>query len=212
MIKPYYEEENITIYNDDCLEVMKELPDKSVDLTITSPPFKDEDVNGEYLEIYDLWFNEMKRVTSKVLIIIQSATRINHLIRNYPPTRLMIWGKGFSCYSWRFNPIFLYQLKADYSINKRIWCDMHNFSAIGVKWGKKYHKYQDPVKLYKTIIGMFPECEIIMDPFLGSGTSGIASRELGHKFIGMDIVKEFCETSKKRILGAENIEQGVLTE
>ena len=39
MIKPYYEEENITIYNADCLDVMKDMLDKSVDLVITSPPY-----------------------------------------------------------------------------------------------------------------------------------------------------------------------------
>ena len=38
-MKPYYEEENIKIYNADCLEVMKDMPDKSVDLVVTSPPY-----------------------------------------------------------------------------------------------------------------------------------------------------------------------------
>ena len=38
MIKPYYSEPNIQIYNGDCLEVMKELPDKSIDLIVTDPP------------------------------------------------------------------------------------------------------------------------------------------------------------------------------
>ena len=39
MIKPYYSEPNITIYNGDCLEIMKQLPDKSVDLIVTDPPY-----------------------------------------------------------------------------------------------------------------------------------------------------------------------------
>jgi len=39
MIKPYYSEPNIQIYNGDCLEVMKELPDKSIDLIVTDPPY-----------------------------------------------------------------------------------------------------------------------------------------------------------------------------
>lgn len=52
MIKPYYEEPNITIYNGDCLEVMKELPDQSIDCVITSPPYnmRLRIRNGEYTQ------------------------------------------------------------------------------------------------------------------------------------------------------------------
>jgi len=51
----------VDLYLGDCLEIMKSIQDKSVDMTFTSPPFKEEDVEGEYWEEYDKWFAEIKR-------------------------------------------------------------------------------------------------------------------------------------------------------
>ena len=186
-------------YQGDCLEIMKQLDDKSIDMTFTSPPFKEEDIQGDYWSTYSLWFNEIKRVTSKVAIIIHSATKINYLFEHYPPSRLLIWGKGFSCYSWRFNPIFAYQLAEDYNINKRLWSDLFNISSIGPKWDKKFHKYQDPVKLYKTIISMFPECQIVLDPFIGSGTTAEACLGLKINYIGIEINPDYVDIANKRL-------------
>ena len=183
----------------DCLEVMKGIPDKSVDLVLTSPPFKDEDVDRDYWDNYKLWFNEIKRIVSKVIIIIHSATKINNLITNYPPKRLMIWGKGFSKYSWRFNPILLYQQDEDYSVNKRIWSDCFAVPSL-TKWmEKKKHKYQDPENLYIALLKMFKECNIILDPFLGSGTTAVACKELGRNFIGIEIEPKYCEIAERRL-------------
>ena len=39
MIEPYYQEENIMIYNNDCLEVLKQIPSESIDCVMTSPPY-----------------------------------------------------------------------------------------------------------------------------------------------------------------------------
>jgi len=183
----------------DCLVEMKKIADKSVDLVLTSPPFKEEDVEGNYWELYDLWFKEIKRITLKVIIIIHSATKINYLMLHYPPKRLMIWGKGFSKYSWRFNPILLYQQDEKYSINRRIWSDCFAVPSL-TKWmEKKKHKYQDPEQLYIALLKMFKECNLILDPFMGSGTTGVACKELGRNFIGIEISPEYYEIAKKRI-------------
>ena len=181
----------------DCLEVMKGIPDGSVDMIFTSPPFKEEDIEGDYWKEYDKWFSEMNRICTKVIIIIHSATKLNYLIKNYPPKRLMIWGKGFSQYSYRFNPILLYQVNDDYKINKYIWSDV--FGVQSVQGKGKEHKYQDPLVLYELIIKMFRDCEIICDPFLGSGTTAVACKELGRRYIGIEISPEYCEIARNRI-------------
>jgi len=181
----------------DCLEVMKEIPDKSVDMVFTSPSFKEKDIKGDYWKEYDKWFSEMNRICKKVVIIIHSVTKLNYLMKKYPPKRLMIWGKGYSQCTYRFNPILLYQMSDDYKINKYIWCDVFGIQSIQSK--KKEHKYQDPLILYKSIIKMFRDCEIILDPFIGSGTTAIACKELNRKYIGIEISPEYCEIARRRI-------------
>lgn len=64
MIKPYYSEPNITIYNGDCLEVMKELADKSVDMVLTSPPY-------DNLRTYEEFTFDFKNIAIELFRIIK---------------------------------------------------------------------------------------------------------------------------------------------
>lgn len=187
----------IQIYNDDCLKVMNGLDDGSVDLTFTSPPFKEEDVVGDYWELYDQWMKEIFRVTSKAVVIIHSATKLNRIVSTYPPKRTMVWGKGISQYSWRWNPIFVYQISDAYKVNKYIWGDSFGVEAVTGKW--KVHKYQDPELLYETVIKMFKGCDTVLDPFMGSGTAGRACKRLGKNFIGCEMDVEKYNIAKTRI-------------
>jgi hypothetical protein len=172
------------------------LEDQSIDLTFTSVPFKDQDVEGDYWTNYAQWMQEIFRVTRKAICIIQSATRLNYLLQHYPPKRVMVWGKGISCYAWRWNPILVYQVSDDYKVNKYIWCDAFGVQAVQGKW--KSHKYQDPELLYYTILKMFKGCEVVLDPFVGSGTTAAACLQLEKKFIGFDLDFDCCRMAKKR--------------
>jgi site-specific DNA-methyltransferase (adenine-specific) len=179
----------------DCLEVMKDIPDDAVDMVFTSPPFKEEDVDGDYWEQYDLWFKEIERVSKYCFGIIHSATKINYLAQHYPPKRWMIWGKGIVVYAWRFNPILFYQ-KADCKVNKYIY-----FDTIGITpiiGSKKIHKYQDPLNLYEAIIKMFPYTTVL-DPFMGSGTTALACKKLNKNYIGIEQEIEYVNLSNQRL-------------
>lgn len=187
------------LFNDDCLKVLATLPDKSIDMTFTSVPFKEEDVCGEYWEQYDLWMKEIFRVTSKVVCIIQSATKLNQVVSKYPPKRTMVWGKGVIAPAWRWNPIFVYQMSDEYKVNKVIWCDAFGIESVLGKW--KVHKYQDPEILYETIIKMFKGCESVLDPFMGSGTTIVCCDKLGKSSIGIEMDAHNFSVAKERICG-----------
>jgi site-specific DNA-methyltransferase (adenine-specific) len=180
---------------------MKEMEDNSVDLVFTSPPFKDEDIEGDYWEFYDSFYKESIRIASKIVCIIHSANKLNYIVYHYPPKRIIVWGKGFVQYSWRWNPIYVYQLSEKYKVNKYIWSDVFGVSPL---YGSdKCHVYQDPAKLYETIIKMFSCCKTVFDPFIGSGTTAVACINTGRNFIGIEKDKEYFEIAQKRIKKAK---------
>ena len=193
---------DIKLIHGDCLDVMRGMDDKSVDAVFTSPPFKEEDVTGDYWLFYSEFMKQSMRVASKFVLVFHTATKINRLITEYPPKRLMIWGKGYSQMSWRYNPIFIYQISDDYKINKYIWSDI--FGAQSLYGDNKVHKYQDPDILYFAILKMFKKCETILDPFMGSGTSLIAGIKLGYKnIIGVEIDPGYFAIAQERIRVAQ---------
>lgn len=172
------------------------LPGQSVDMTFTSPPFKEEDVSDDYLAAYSAWMSEIKRVTRNVAIIFNSSRKLNFVCQHFPAERVMTWSKGYSLTSFRWSPIFVYPFN-DYKLGRYIWCDSFGIQSIKNKW--KVHKYQDPLFLYQTIIKMFKDCDTVLDPFMGSGTTGHACKLLGKDFVGFDIVPEYTYLSDDRI-------------
>ena len=68
-----------------------------------------------------------------------------------------------------------------------------------------HHATQKPVALYEYLIKTFTkENEVVFDPFMGGGTTGIAAKKLKRKFIGVELNKEYYEISKKRISEIKN--------
>ena len=83
--------------------------------------------------------------------------------------------------------------------------DWWNINQVkNVSKEKTAHPCQMPVEVMKNIIGILPDDVLIVDPFCGSGTTGVACALLGRHFIGIDIDKEYCEIAKNRIEGVMN--------
>lgn len=79
-------------------------------------------------------------------------------------------------------------------------------SGTAPKSEKKYGKHptQKPVKLLERLItAASKENDLILDPFNGSGTTGIVAAQLGRKYIGIEIDEEYLELTKKRYLGGK---------
>lgn len=64
---------------------------------------------------------------------------------------------------------------------------------------KTAHPCQMPLSVMQNVIGILPDDYIIVDPFMGSGTTGVACRQLNRKFIGIELDKEYYDIACKRI-------------
>jgi DNA modification methylase len=108
----------------DCLEVMRSWPDAYVDAILTSPPFRDADVQGNYYQWFVSLILECKRVARDYAIIFNSSTRIQEICRQTDPIRIGNWHKPGGRISYRFEPWFVYEGKdPQYNFNAVCWCD-----------------------------------------------------------------------------------------
>lgn len=64
---------------------------------------------------------------------------------------------------------------------------------------KGYHKRAFPEEMCLDIIACFPDADVVLDPFVGSGTTALAAIKSGRHYIGFDISKEYCEIARKRL-------------
>ena len=128
--------------------------------------------------------------------------------------RMLIWDnpcktKGFTSkmYLWNYTPIFFLSKgkvrKFNASFLKKENVDVFRFPAPQTNFlnDRQLHFLQKPLKLIEIMIkNSSNEGEIVLDPFLGSGTTMVAAERLGRNSIGIEISKEYCEIAYKRLL------------
>jgi site-specific DNA-methyltransferase (adenine-specific) len=192
------------VYNTDCLEAMRAMPDKAFDLAIVDPPYGIGISNNPVRQMHDrkVWdaaiptdeyFAELRRVS------------VNQIIwgGNYfplPPTQnLIVWDK---------------QQPFDFSLamSEFAWCSIQRpsktfkMSPIGVG---KIHPTQKPVALYKWLLTNYAKPgDTILDTHLGSGSSRIAAYDLGFDFTGYELDRDYFDAQEKRF--ADHIAQPTL--
>lgn len=213
----------------DCLEVMKDIPDKSVDLTITSPPFNLGRVHhtGNKRHIpyqdnlpettYQDWqteaLNEIYRITKNAgSLFYHHKNRIKDNIQISPYEWLLktnwiikqelVWFNGSQNFDKiRFYPMTerIYWLsrgtKTDFYNNINAH-DLFKWKAEGIN---KEHTRVFPIKLVSDVLRCFSKANIILDPFLGSGTTAVACKYLKRNFIGIEINPKYCEIARQRL-------------
>ena len=79
------------------------------------------------------------------------------------------------------------------------WWNINQVKNVSKSKNKINHPCVMPLEVMEKIIEILPNDYIIVDPFCGSGTTGVACKELGRDFIGCDISKEYCELAIERI-------------
>jgi site-specific DNA-methyltransferase (adenine-specific) len=195
---PYYEHAGITIYHGDCREV---LPDVwfGVDAVITDPPYGHGKrwSGGTWATnpIYDLAFQWDAEPVEQSLIdsVITSAPAVIIWGGNYytmPPSRCWL--------SWLKTQQM--ETMADFEL---AWTNLDrpskSFKESRNPDGKREHPTQKPESLMRWCIGFCPGAGSILDPFMGSGTTLRAAKDLRRPAIGIEREERYCEIAAKRL-------------
>lgn len=237
------------IYNEDCIEGMKKLPDNSVDCVITSPPYNTGErndcmINAKYISYSDsmtekeyidwsvtlfklfelklkkkgvicynmsyssafpnLHYKTISKIMEKTGFYItdtivwekQTATPLNShpnmLTRICELIFIFVKNKDFNCYKdydinnktgQRFFKNYLNKIKTK---NNSYKCDIHK-ATFSEELVRKL------LRLYSK------EGDIILDPFMGIGTTAFSCKQMNRKFIGYEIEQKYIEISNKRL-------------
>ena len=202
-MKVYYETEFGKLYHGDCLEILSKIESGTV---VTDPPYN---IGYHYNEYHDAlkdeeYHNLLQRTVSSPSVVIhypEDMFLVSYAIGEFPE----------KCVSWVYNAhtprqwrmISWFGIKPDFSLvkqpyknlrDKRIltklekghkganlydWWETQQVKNISEE--KTNHPCQIPLKVMKNIIEITP-CELIIDPFLGSGTTAIACEHLGRRW------------------------------
>lgn len=202
------------IYNEDCLEGMKVLPDNSVDLIVTDPPYgiaykrKNKPLmigdTANCLEYTLPQFHRLLKEKGAVYIFTSFKMLDNWLHRFqmfFKMHNLIIWDKqrnsGLqmgSNYGFRYEMIFLGS-KGLHKLNAYT-DDILSYPKVR----NRKHPTEKPVILINKFIEMSSyKNDIVLDPFLGSGTTAISAKMLNRHYIGFEINLEYCKIAKQRL-------------
>ena len=239
----------------DCLKIMRQIPDNSVDMTFADPPYnlgkeyeryEDSKDMREYLNWCRRWLHEMVRITKPTgSIFVMNIPKWLIYFANYlnevsyfkawiawdamgapkgkkllPNHYGILWYVKSSRY--KFYDIrsphprcrVCNELIADYGGKKGqahpygplvsdVWTDIHR---IRHKVRRDEHPCQLPVPLVERLILMCTdEGDIVLDPFVGTGTTCVAAKRLGRRYIGIDIDPKYVEIARENVEKAQPV-------
>lgn len=221
---------DVTLYHGDCLEIMRTLPDKSVDAVITDPPYAimggGASIAGKGIEeafdtqFYEAWFREIATEVYRVLkndgamwwtsdwrgaVAAEKALcRIGKYGLKMRLAGIGVWDRGglgmgyvlrktYECFCVAVMP----EWKRTKTNEPDVW---------RIQWTpgdrKNAHSAEKPVPLFVRAIELVGG-DTILDPFMGSGTTGVACIQTGRNFIGIEIDEGYYNIAKNRIEQAQ---------
>jgi site-specific DNA-methyltransferase (adenine-specific)/modification methylase len=225
----------------DCLEYLKQIPNNSVDLVVTDPPYNVSQMNNLKWEgrtiiknfgDWDFNFNpepilrELRRVlkpNGQIYIFCgtkQIAQYMPILIKEWFFRNLLVWYKTnppprLSKTNYLFaNEYILYAIKEKCNLknctfNFSFQSTMHNTFITSILQGKErlkdenrraIHPTQKPLCILKKLIEVSSkEGDIVLDPFMGIGSTAVACKELKRHFLGCEINQKYIECANKRL-------------
>ena len=214
---PYYDQDGVTIYHADCREILPTLP--KVDLLLTDPPYNASfNADGTkkrgvvckhkgYAAINQEWDNET--VMDVVLawhgqsLAFCSFHLLGRYLHEKPPHQILHWVKtnpfpALGDY-YSFSVEYILWWRDGGAFNRGGYTDVFSFPICGGD-ERTGHPTQKPQALMEILIAKHTNPgDTILDPFMGSGTTLRAAKNLGRKAIGVEIDERYCEIAVRRL-------------
>lgn len=210
-MKPYYEDTKagIVIYHADCRDVLPGLADRSVELLHTDPPFG----VGNFVQVTG---RIMGRGTNRGRSVTwNDAAPSADVFAEMKRVSLhrIIWGANFfNCFEPEGGSIVWLKEQAMPNFSKADIASCTHFKkteTVTVPWtnfaaahsAQTDHPCERPIELYRWALNYIPPARtgLVLDPFMGSGTTLRAAKDLGRKAIGIEIEERYCEIAAKRL-------------
>lgn len=217
----------------DCLEVMKKIPNESIDLIVTDPPYlttargnsgnsggmlqKDINKKGKVFthnnidcDKYAPEFFRLLKDGSHCYVMTNHVNLI-HMLNTFTDCgfhfiKSLIWNKGNKImgqyYMSQFEYILFFRKGRGVKINHCGTSDILNVANKKTKDenGKNIHDTEKPIELMKILIDNSSSINgVVLDPFLGVGSTCIAAIELNRNFIGSELDEKYFNIAKERI-------------
>jgi len=211
----YFETERSILYCEDCLKIMKKFPEESVDLVLTDPPYgvrKKENWDNEeiFVNMIDKWINFCYKVTRTVVLWFCADKMIPYILRKNGDKfhRLLIWNKpagsqfagAMHTNIWySIEPILVFaKIVPKTNKEKRYGYACFDYRTIPER--RYDHPTTKPLGLIEDLIYFYSnENDLVLDPFLGTGTTAVACEKLNRRWIGIEFKEEYCKMAKERI-------------
>jgi DNA modification methylase len=246
--------DNCKLVNADCLEAMRDIPDGSVDMVLTDPPYGTTACKWDSVIPFEPMWEQLKRITKPNGAIVlfgqepfSSILRVSNIEwfkydfywrKNKPsgftnarlkPLKdievLSVFSEGKTANGSKnnmpYNPQGVGEGKlrvrpSSYSKSSDVSPDRKSRKAVEMGKGSGYprqvlegykhhantqlHPTQKPVALMEYLIRTYTnECETVLDFTMGSGTTGVACKNLGRSFIGIEMDADYFAAASKRI-------------
>lgn len=222
-MSPYYQDDWVTIYHGDALEILPQIRASTIAAVITDPPYVIGAVSagnmasksGGWADMmnsshwFTSWYGEVDRVLRasdacfwtflnwRTLPVVMRAA----LDARLPICSMLVWDKewigpgGSQGLRPSYEMVAL-MARADFSIPDRgvadIWrCQVGSYKENG-------HPAEKPVRLVRRLIETSSVDGVVLDPFLGSGTTAVAAKSLGMPVIGIEAEERWCDVAAAR--------------
>mgnify|MGYP006381073159 CR=1 FL=1 len=197
-----------TLYLGDCREV---LPSLSVDLVLTDPPFGVGNFVQTTGRIMGRGANRGKAVEWNDC---GPDDEFFEVLKRISKHRI-IWGANFfNCFEEKGGAIVWDKCQRMPNFSKADIASCTHFQKteiVRIPWtnftvthrAQTDHPCERPVELYEWCIGYLPKCESVLDPYLGSGSCGVAAVRMGKRFTGIEINEQYFDQCCRRIEDAQ---------
>lgn len=228
----------VTLYNKDCLEVMKTFQDESIDLIATDPPYKVmargssgnaggmllKDINrqGKVFQFNDIDCTEYAPEFYRILkdgshcYVMTNHINLQHMLNTFTKCgfhfiKSLIWDKGNKImgqfYMSQFEYILFFRKGTGIKINNCGTSDLLSIPNVKTKGtnGDNLHDTEKPVELMRILIeNSSKKGDVVFEPFMGSGSTGVAAKMTDRDFIGCEIDPHYFEICQNRIDGVSS--------